>query len=178
MLHIAGWTLCLYLGIKFCHLVAGPALGIRRDEVSWTRRLSAGEPMLLVGTVSLCALIVGYGTWWTHRFAQGHYAYATDCYGKMAASHLLPGRPGRFGSYDAAEAATGYVRSAEIHGAQLGMRVDDIDRKLTEGRSAWSVYFTRLAAGNARPRIAASFRDLDRCLNGDGIPRGEILSPV
>ncbi|MEO7177889.1 MAG: hypothetical protein ABIW83_03515 [Allosphingosinicella sp.] len=168
----------LYAGMKFAHLVAGAGLGFGRAEATWSTRIRAGEPMLLIGTLTVFALLAIYVTWWTNRFLEGHYSYARDCYSRMAASHLLPGRPDRFGSYRAAEKSRHYVWSAEEHGGQLGMRRDAIDRRLDQGRTAYANYFTRLANQNARQEIAASFGGLDRCLNGDGSPRGEILSPA
>jgi hypothetical protein len=177
MLWVIAWGLCLYAGIKFGHLIVGTGFGFGRGEATLSSRLRAGEPMLLIGTLSITALVAIYTTWWKHRFLEGHYTYAMDCYSKMAASHLLPGRPERFGSFDAADAATDYVWSAEMHGAQLGMRVDDIDRKLIQGRLAYSGYFARLASENARGKIAASFAGLDRCLNHEGAPKGEFLNP-
>ena len=178
MLKIIVWTFCLYAGLKFGHLVAGAGLGFGRTRATVRARLRAGEPMLLIGALSLCGLVAIYTTWWTNRFLEGHYAYASDCYSKLAASHMLPGRPARFGSYEAAESARWYVRSAEIHGAQLGMALDSIDRKLEKGRLAYSDYFTKLASGDERGKIAASFRGLDRCLKDEGSPRGELFSPV
>jgi hypothetical protein len=178
MLKLIAWTFALYAGMKFAQLLTGAGEGFDRAEVSWSTRLRAGEPRLLIATLSLFALLACYITWWNHRFLEGQYAYATDCYSKMAASHLLPGRPAKFGSYEASQVARGHVAFAEIHGAQLGMRVEDVDRKLDEGRLAYSGYFTRLAHNKARPEIAASLGGLDRCLNGDGSPRGELLNPV
>lgn len=178
MFTLIAWTFGLYAGIKFAHLVTGAGLGFDRDQPGWSARLRAGEPGLLLGTLTLFALLATYVTWWNHRFLEGHYAYATDCYSKMAASHLLPGRPGKFGSYEASKVAKGHVAFAEIHGVQLGMPLTEIDRKLDEGRIAYSGYFTRLANANAQQGIAASLGDLDRCLNGDGSPRGELLNPV
>jgi len=178
MFTLIAWMFALYAGIKFAHLVTGAGRGFGRDEATWSTRLRAGEPMLLIGTLTLFALLAVYVTWWSHRFLEGHYTYATDCYSKMAASHLLPGRPARFGSYEASMVAKGHVAFAESHGAQLGMRIEDIDRKLDEGRIAWSARFGRLANEKAQRKIEASFADLDRCLNGDGSPRGELLSPV
>jgi hypothetical protein len=133
--------------------------------------------MLLIGTFGLSLLLIIYTTWWGHRFAEGHYTYASGCYAKLAAAHHLPGRPERFGSFEAADSASGYVRSAEIHGSLLGMRTDVIDKKLDQARIAYSNYYASLAARNSRQRIAAAFDDLDRCLNGDGAPRGELLTP-
>ncbi len=178
MFTLIAWTFGLYGGIKFAHLVTGAGLGFGRSDATWSTRLRAGEPMLLIGTLAVFALLAVYVTWWTNRFLEGHYTYASDCYSKMAASHLLPGRPARFGSYDASETVGGYVRSAEIHGAQLGMRVDVIDRKLDQGRLAYSSYYAKLASRNDRRKIAATFNGLDRCLDGDGSPKGELLSPV
>jgi hypothetical protein len=154
-----------------------PAVGDRDTEATWRTRIRAGEPTLLIGTFGLSLLLTLYTTWWTHRFKEGHYTYAMDCYAKMAASHHLPARPERFGSFKAAEAASGFVWSAELHGGQLGMRKDVIDKKLDQARIAYSNYYTSLAAKNSRERIAASFKDLDRCLKGEGTPRGELLSP-
>jgi hypothetical protein len=37
--------------------------------------------------------------------------------------------------------------------------------------------FNGLAAKNDRQGLAASFADLDRCLKGEGAPRGELLTP-
>ena len=178
MFTLTVWIFGLYGGIKFAHLITGAGLGFGRAEATLPTRLRAGEPALLIGTLVLFALLAVYVTWWNNRFLEGHYAYAADCYSKMAASHLLPGRPEKFGSYEASKVARGYVAFAEIHGAQLGMPVEANDRKLHEGRMAYSGHFTRLANEKAHQNIAASFGDLDRCLNGDGSPRGELLSPV
>jgi hypothetical protein len=178
MVKLIAWTFALYAGMKFAQLVTGAGLGFSREEVGWSTRLRAGEPRLLIATLGVFALLATYVTWWNHRFLEGHYAYATDCYSRMAASHLLPGRPAKFGSYEASKAARGHVAFAEIHGVQLGMRIADIDRKLDEGRLAYSGYFERLAHDKAQREIAASFSSLDRCLNGDGSPRGELLNPV
>jgi hypothetical protein len=178
MVKVIVWALCLYAGIKFGHLIASAGLGFGRSETSWSKRLRGGEPWLMIGTLVLALLVGSYVSWWTHRFAEGQYTYASDCYGRMAAAHLLPGRPARFDRYDAARAAAGHVRFAEIHGAQLGIPAAAVDKKLDEGRLAYSRHFARLASENARSGIAASFRSLDRCLNGDGSPRGEILNPV
>jgi hypothetical protein len=178
MLKLVAWTLALYAGLKFAQWVTGAGLGYGREEVSWSTRLRAGEPALTIATLGLFALLATYVTWWNHRFLEGQYAYSSDCYSKMAASHLLPGRPSRFGSYEASKAAQGHVAFAEIHGFQLGMRVEDVDRKLDEGRLAYSRYFGRLAQGRAGAKIAQSFGELDRCLNRDGSPRGELLNPV
>lgn len=178
MLKIILWTFCLYAGLKFGHLVAGAGLGFGRSQPTLSARLRAGEPLLLIGVLSLSGLVAVYATWWTNRFLEGHYAYASDCYSKLAASHVLPGRPARFGSYQAAEAARWYVSSAEIHGARLGMGIDVIDRSLDQGRVAYSDYFTKLASGDERGKIAASFDGLDRCLKDEGSPRGELLNPV
>jgi hypothetical protein len=178
MLKVLVWTGSLYAGLKFGQLTMGAGLGFGRSEATWPEKLRAGEPRLLIGTLGLCALLLAYTTWWTDSFLRGHYAYATDCYSKMAASHLLPDRPARFGSYQAAESARGYVRSAQIHGGQLGMRSEQVDRRLIEGRTAYSNYFAGLASRNERSKIAASLQGLDRCLEGDGNPRGELLNPV
>ena len=178
MLKVLVWTACLYAGLKFGRLITGAGLGFGHSEASWPDRLRSGEPKLLIGTLGVCALLLVYTNWWTGRFLQGHYAYSTDCYSRMAASHLLPGRPSRFGSYDAAESARGYVRSAHIHGGQLGMGAAEVDRKLVERASAYSAYFAGLARRNDRAGIAASFQGLDRCLQGEGNPKGELLSPV
>jgi hypothetical protein len=178
MLKLLVWTGCLYAGLKFGALITGAGLGFGRDRATWAERLRSGEPKLLIGTLGLCALLLVYTGWWTDRFLHGHYAYATDCYSKLAASHLLPGRPARFGAYGASESARGYVRSAQIHGAQLGIDPGEIDRKLIEGRAAYSGYFAGLASRNERGKIAASFQALDRCLKSDGNPRGELLNPV
>ncbi|MEA3009765.1 MAG: hypothetical protein QOJ91_1457 [Sphingomonadales bacterium] len=168
----------LYVGIKFAHLITGAGLGFRRVEATWLTRIRAGEPMLLIGTLTLFALLSVYVTWWTNRFLEAHYSYDSDCYSRMAASHLLPGRPARFGSYGAAERSRWYADSAERHGVELGMRVDEIDGKLAEGRTAYSEDFARLARSRDQRKIAASFESLDRCMKGDGNPRGELLNPV
>lgn len=178
MLKIIVWTFCLYGGLKFGHLISGAGLGFGRSEAGLWARLRSGEPGLLLGTLGACALVMVYAGWWTNRFLEGHYAYATDCYSRMAASHHLPERPARFGSYRAAEQASGYVRSAEIHGVQLGMSADVIDRRLEQGREAYSAYFAKLASASERASIAASFHGLDRCLKGEGMPKGELVKPV
>ena len=178
MLKVLVWTACLYAGLKFGALITGAGLRFGREQATWAERLRSGEPKLLVGTLGLCALLLVYTGWWTDRFLRGHHAYATDCYSKLAESHLLPGRPPRFGSYGASESARGYARSARIHGAQLGLDSAVIDRKLVEGRAAYSSYFAGLARRNERGKIAASFQALDRCLKSDGNPRGELLNPV
>jgi hypothetical protein len=133
--------------------------------------------MLSIGIFGFAAMIAIYTTWWGQRFAEGQYTYSTDCYARMAASHHLPGRPVRFGSYNAAQAATGHLRFAEIHGSQLGISKEVIERKLDQARIGYSEYYGGLAAKGSRQGIAASVADLDRCLKGEGAPRGELLTP-
>jgi hypothetical protein len=177
MLSILAYTIFLYLVLKVMRLMIRPAVGPDRDERSFGAILGAGEPNLLIGVFGLATLITIYTTWWAGQFNRGEYSYSTDCYAKLAASHHLPARPVRFGSWKAADAASGYVELAEIHGAKLGLGRDAIDRKLTQAMTARAAYYTDLAAKNARPKIAASFNDLDRCLKGEGHPKGEILTP-
>jgi hypothetical protein len=177
MLKILGFTIFLYVVLKLCRLMVRPVVADPDAEATGRIVARAGEPMLLIGTFGLSLLLASYATWWNNQFLEGHYAYASGCYARMAASHHLPARPERFGSMEAADAASNYVWSAELHGGQLGMRRDVIDKKLDQARIAYSNYYSGLAATNARQKIAASFRDLDRCLNGKGRPRGELLTP-
>lgn len=178
MFTLIGWTLGLYAGIKFAHLISGAGRGFDRSEAGWSARIRAGEPGLSIGALAVFAILAAYVTWWNQRFLEGHYTYAADCYSRMSASHLVPGRPAKFGSYEASKMTRWYVKSAGIHGAQLGMRAEVIDRNLERGRGAYSAYFTRLASGNEPGKVAASLDGLDRCLNGDGSPKGELLRPA
>jgi hypothetical protein len=131
--------------------------------------------MLIISVVTCALLILTFTTWWTHRFADAHYKYATNCYAKMAAAHQLPGIPAKFGSFEATEVSRHYYKFAEEHGSQLGMARDAVHRKLTHDIGVDAAYYARLAATGDRRAIAASFNDLDRCLNGDGSPRGELV---
>lgn len=177
MLQIFGYTIFLYLVLKLSRLMVRPAAGDRDTEAAWRTVIRAGEPMLFIGIFGSAAMIAIYATWWSNQFNQGQYAYSADCYARMAASHHLPGRPKRFGSYDAAQMVSGHAKFAEIHGAQLGMRKEAIDRKLDRARLAYSEYYTGLAAKGSGPGIAASFGDLDRCLKDEGGPSGDLFRP-
>ncbi len=177
MLRILGYAIFVYLVLKLCRLMVRPAAGDGDTEAAWRTVIRSGEPMLFIGIFGFAAMIAIYTTWWGHRFKEGWYTYSTDCHARMAASHHLPGRPVRFGSYGAAQAAAGHLRSAEIHGAQLGLRKEIIDRKVDQARIAYSRYYTVVAARNSRQAVAASFDGLDRCLRGEGSPRGELLTP-
>lgn len=177
MVRILGYAIFVYLVLKLCRLMVSPATGDRDTEAAWRTVVRAGEPMLFIGIFGFAAMIAIYTTWWGNRFKEGWYAYSTDCYARMAASHHLPGRPARFGSYNAAQAVTGHFRSAEIHGTQLGLRKEVIDRELDRARIAYSRHYSGLAEKNSRQGIAVSFEDLDRCLKSEGSPRGELLTP-
>jgi hypothetical protein len=176
MLRILGYTIFLYLVLKLCRLLVRPAAGDRDNQPTLRALIRAGEPMLAIGIFGFAAMIAIYAGWWGQRFNQGQYSYSSDCYARMAASHHLPGRPARFGSYNAARAAEGHLEFAEIHGSKLGLRHEIIDRKLNQAQRAYSAYYAGLAARGPRQKIAA-LDDLDRCLKGEGAPRGELLTP-
>lgn len=177
MLRIVGYAIFLYLVLKLCRLMVRPAAGDRDGGTTLGTVLRSGEPMLFIVIFGFAAIIAAYATWWGNRFNEGQYSYATDCYARMAASHHLPGRPVRFGSYRAAQAAEGHLSFAEIHGLKLGEEKDVVDRKLEQARIAYSRYYTGLAAEGSGQKIAASIAGLDRCLKGEGSPRGELLTP-
>lgn len=177
MVRIIGYAIFLYLVLKLCRLLVTPAAADRDSRATLGSLIRAGEPMLFAGTFGLAVLIAIYTTWWTRQFAEGQYTYSADCYAKMAASHRLAGRPARFGSYGAAQAAGGHLKFAKIHGSQLGLRQEVIDRELDRARIAYSGYYNGLDANRSGRKIAAAFADLDRCLKGEGAPRGELLRP-
>jgi hypothetical protein len=177
MLNALAWTFGLYLAIKFCHLIASPSSGYGETESTIATKIRAGEPMLLIGTLAVSATIIVFTTWWSHRFAENQYRHASDCYAKMSAAARLPNMPASLGGFQAVEAVRGYRKSAVIHGGQLGIRRDVIDKKLEQARDAYSKLYADLAAKNARPAIVASLVDLDRCLRGEWEPHGEILRP-
>jgi hypothetical protein len=174
MLHFVEWTFLLYVVLKVCQLLFGP--GGRRDA-PLSARLRAGEPMLMIATFGGSALLIAFGTWWQHRFLEGHYERSADCYGKLTAAKQLPGLPARFRSFDAADAVDQLRWSAQVHGSQLGLREADIDHKLEQERFAYAASYARLAATNAPRALPAAFDDLDRCLNGEGRHHGELLRP-
>jgi hypothetical protein len=175
MLHFIEWTIFLYVVLKVCQLLFGPAS--RRTDAPLRARLRSGEPMLMVVIFGGSALLVLFGTRWHHRFIQGHYDRGVSCYGKLAAAKLLPGLPGKFRSFEAGEAARELREKAEDHGVQLGLSVEEIDRRLQQSTVATSASYTRLAAANSRPALAAAFNDLDRCVKGDSTPDGERPRP-
>ena len=175
MLSILGYTIFLYLVLKLCRLLVRPA-GDRDTHATWRTVIRAGEPMLSIGIFGFAAMIALYASWWAHQFNEGQYSYSTDCYARMAASHHLPDRPVRFGSYNAAQAVGWHFRFAEIHGSKLGLRQEVIDRKLNQARIAYSEYYAGLVARGSRQKTAA-LDDLDRCLTEEGAPRGELLTP-
>lgn len=177
MLKIIGWTLCLYLAFKFGHWMVTPKARYNGTETTLVDRARAGEPWFLIAAIVVVALFTTYTSWWRHKFAKGEYEYSKSCYAKIMAARHLPALPGKFGSFEAATAARGYYKFAQIHGLQLEMRKDDIDDKLNQARIGYSDYYTALATKNAPQKIAASFKDLERCLKGDGAPRGELLNP-
>lgn len=176
MLHFIEWTIFLYVVLKACQLLFGPA-SRQADAALWTK-LRSSEPMLMIVIFGGSALLIVVGTRWQHRFLQGQYDRATVCYGKLAAAKALPGLPGKFRSFDTGETVRELHDWAEDHGAQLGLPQDEIDHRLDQSRIAYSVSYTRLAATNPRPALAAAFNDLDRCVNGD-VQRhhGELLRP-
>jgi hypothetical protein len=168
----------LYLAIKLCHLVMAPSTGFDRTERPFKERLRDGEPILIIGTVLICALVFGFGHWWSRRFAEGQYVYSTDCYAKLSASYLLPARPAKFGASGAAQTTSHYANFARMHGAQLGMSGDVIDAALEKGKAAQAERYSKIAAGQTSAGAPAAIKELARCLNGDDSPKGELLRPV
>jgi hypothetical protein len=177
MLKVVGWTLALYGALKLCHLVLGRSTGWGGEPIDFSTRMRAGEPALLIGTVIVVAVLMLFASWWSHKFAAGHYAYAMSCYPKVAAAGFLPGAPSRFRSYEAAEGVRQLRGVAEEHGAALGIAQAEVDRTLEALRVAYVARNRRLAASNDRRAIAAAVANVDRCLRGEGAPRGDILNP-
>lgn len=177
MVRVFEWILFLYLVLKLCHLLFAPS--DRESAAPLWARVRAGEPMLAIGVVGCSALLTLYGAWFARTSAQRWYAYSTACYSRLAAAHELPlpMRAKRLGSYDAAESMSGYLNSAELHGVKLGIPLATIDGKLGRDRLATAARYARITAAGDGTAIAASFADLDRCLNHVGAPRGELLNP-
>jgi hypothetical protein len=176
MLNIIGWTAFLYVAIKFCHVVLGGSKGYGGTEIPLRTKLRAGEPWLLIGTIAFCALIVGFTSWWGHRFAQRYYADSSDCYAKMMSARALPSRPARFGSYSAQNSVTWYYRFARFYGLKLGIPAETIEAKLEQARIAYTVRYSALGPKDGQA-VKAALDALDQCLNGDGPPHGELLNP-
>jgi hypothetical protein len=95
----------------------------------------------------------------------------------MSVSHLLPGRPAKFGGATAAQITSHYRSFAWIHGAQLGLSAAVIEDALEKSKAAQAARFSGLAAAPTQAGVAAAIGDLGRCLNGDGSPKGELLNP-
>jgi hypothetical protein len=177
VLTVAGWTFVLYVALKLCHLMLGRKVAADGVEIPPATRLRAGEPALLIGTVTVAALLVAYTGWWSHKFHAHIYARALACYPAFAAAPLLPAAPARFRSYDAAERVRRLQRAAEEHGVALGVDEAAVDRLL---KQAWLAHARRYAAVRAsgdRAGIASAYAELDRCEYGGGV-RGEFLHPV
>jgi hypothetical protein len=173
MLRVFAWTFALYGALKLCTLVLGGAKGWDGEPTPVSARIRAGEPALLIGTVIGVALLLLFTTWWTHKFAVSHYARATSCYSTLAAAGYLPGAPARFRSYDAAEDVGQLQEDAERHGAALGIPRAEVDARLERSRRATIARNSGLTAADDRQAIA----DADRCLTGEGRPRGELFNP-
>jgi hypothetical protein len=133
---------------------------------------------LLIGTAAAVAMLMLYTSWWSHKFNMGHYAQASGCYPKLAAASSLPALPARFRSYEASEDVMQLRQFAEEHGARLGMQPAEVDRRLEGHRLAYLKRYGALARSHDRHGMAAAFAELDRCLHGQGAPRGDILNPV
>ena len=177
MLKVVGWTFALYGALKLCTLVLGGAKGWDGEPTPVSTRIRAGEPALLIGTVTVVAALMLFTSWWTHKFAAGHYARATSCYPRLAAAGYLPGAPARFRSYDAAEDVGQLRETAEEHGAALGIPQAEVDERLERSRRAYVARNRGLTAPDDRQAIAAAIADADNCLTGEGAPRGEIFNP-
>jgi hypothetical protein len=177
MLSTVGWTLALYAALKLCHLVLGGRTGWDGAPEPISVRLRKGEPTLLIGTIAAVAVLLLFTSWWSHKFAAGHYAYAMSCYPRLAAAGSLPGGSARFGGYDAEEAVREMRRGAEEQGAALGIPQADTDRTLERTRLAAIARARLLGERHDRRTIAAAIEDADRCLKGQGAPRGELFNP-
>jgi hypothetical protein len=177
MLKVVVWTFALYGALKLCRLVLGGSKGWDGEPTPVSTRIRAGEPALLIGTVTIVAALMLFTHWWLHKFAARHYARATSCYPRLAAAGYLPDAPARFRSYDAAEDVGQLREDAEEHGAALGIARAEIDARLERSRRAYVARNRGLAPPDDRRTIAAALADADRCLTGEGRPRGDIFNP-
>ena len=174
---ILAWTLCIYALLKLAHLVVKPAPGYVEGSPTVADLIHAGEPTLLILSLTLGASITLYTNWWIHRFGTRQVAHGMDCYVALeTARSLYRGEPGINPDAIGDEARI-VVRNAEKHGAWIGMRPDTIRRDFERARIA---YFNRYRAASPQgePRITpALLHKLDLCFNEIWEPHGDILNP-
>lgn len=177
MYKILAWTLCIYALLKLAHLVVKPAPGYVEGSPTVADLVHAGEPALLIFSLTLGILITLYTNWWVHRFAAREYAHGMRCYVMLeTARRLYSGEPG-IEPYRIGDEASIVVRNAEKHGAWIGIRPDTVRRDFERARIA---YFNRYRSTSPQgvPRITpALLHELDLCFNEIWEPHGDILNP-
>lgn len=176
MVKFLAWAVCVYLLLKLAHLVVRPATGYGGGAPALTDLLPAGEPNLLLFSLSFAALVTLYTNWWYHRLGSREYAHARGCYAQLETARRLF-RGEAIDPYRIQNQADIYLWNGQKHGAWIGVSRDgarqDFERAL-------NVYFNRYTAASApaAPRITpALLHALDRCFADDWPAHGDFLNP-
>jgi len=177
MIKILLWALCLYLVFKLCHLNFSPKKNFAYDDRSLRDKLIAGEPYVILIAVAAAALINLYSYWFVHRLARREVAHATECYGRVGASQKLAGINTRF-DYWLLETFTADARNIAIeHAKWINMDLHSVQAGLQSSKAKYSAVYYKLSSRNNVQKINQEETEIERCVNDQWAPHGEILNP-
>ena len=177
MVKFLAWAMGVYMLLKLAHLVVRPAPGYGGGNPALADLLHAGEPSLLLFSLTFAALVTLYTNWWFHRLGSREYAHARGCYVQLQTARRLSHGQAGVDPYQIVDRATVYVRNGEMYGAWIGIDREAVHRDFER---ALTIYFNRYTAASApvAPHITpALLRELGRCSRDEWEAHGDLLNP-
>jgi hypothetical protein len=169
-------TICLYVVSKLFELLTNRRVGYRDDGAASVPIRRVGDRALIGLSFAVASVAVIYVGWWHYRLAAREYAHSKLCYAELEAADRTPRLNANFAPTYLKHEAGLYLSVAEEHGAILAMRQQALHDDLIQAAAG---YFNspRSAAGSAQQSDRLLLSDVNRCIDDDWAPHGEILNP-